>query len=429
MGLTAIGGAMMTPNVPEIDPSAREDLIEILLGDDGTAVECARRRTSASGWPDLLELADVWSVVPNLRARLVSLGLDVPTQVRRNLFIRVQRSCAVATRQARRGVRLCRYLEDRGIPAVVFKGLASIAHLYGGATAERMIKDVDLLIRPRDLAQVLDALQSAGLRPEDGGHLDDYLAFVRHSPGFGGNEAITLRGPGQADLDVHWSFGPDTHPDLQAEALVARAELVTLFGTPIRVVAPADGLMLSAHHSVRETFAADHMLRDVLDTAGWLTLLGQRGHLDEALQRARSCRMDVPVLALAEILVRRSGRERIAPADARAERLADLFDLQVREGPINKDFTYLADTYAVRQVVSGLLSGWTRYRGQMAAFETRLSGQRVALSHRLALRLHQVRHVDLRRWRMLRTLAKARSAYQRQHRRLRSEPGRNVSPE
>ena len=393
---------------------AREDLIQILLGDDGTAAACVRRVTSASGWPDILEVADVWSVVPNLRARLFSLGLDVPEQVRRNLFIRFQRSVAAATRQARRGVRLCRYLEDRGIPAVVFKGLASIAHLYGGAPANRMIKDVDLLIRPGDLAQVLEALQSAGMHREDGGNLGDYLAFVRNSPGFGGNEAITLRGKDQADLDVHWSFGPHTHPDLHADAIVVRAELVTLFGTSIRVVAPADGLMLSAHHSIRETFAADQMLRDVLDTAGWLKLLEQRGRLDEALQRASSCRMDVPVLALAEILVRRSGRRRIAPADARAERLAELFDLQVREGPIEKDFTYLTDAYAFRQIVSGLLGGWKRYRGQMAAFETQLSGQRVALSQRLARRLHQLSHVDVRRWRMLRTLTKARSAYQRQ---------------
>ena len=393
----------------------REDLIQLLLGDDGTVAACARRLTGADRWPDVLAVADAWCVIPNLRARLSSLRLSLPEPVRRNLFIRFQRSFAAATLQARRGVRLCRYLEDRGLPVVVFKGLASIAHLHGGVPAGRMIKDVDLLVRPRDLAQVLDALQSAGMHREDGGNLGDYLAFVRHSPGFGGNEAITVRGTDQPELDVHWSFGPHTPPDLQAETIVARAELVTLFGTSIRVVAPADGLMLSAHHSIRETFAADQMLRDVLDTAGWLTLLEQRGHLDEALQRATACHLDVPVLALVEILVRRAGRKRIAPADPRAERLAELFDLQVREGPIEKDFTYLADTYAVRQVVSGILGGWRRYRGQMAAFEAQLLGQRVALSQRLARRLRQLRHIDLRRWRMLRTLAKARSAYQRQH--------------
>lgn len=401
--------------LPEGAPSVREDLIEILLGDDAAASASVRRLTSANGWPQALEVADVWSVAPNLRARLTSLGVDAPPPVRRELFIRAQRSSAAATLQARRGVQLCQYLEEQGIPAVVFKGLASIAHLHGGSPAQRMIKDVDVLIRPRDLTQVLEALQAVGMQCEDGGSLGDYLAFVRNSPGFGGNEAITLRGKDQADLDLHWSIGPSTHPGLHADAIIARAERVTLFGASIRVVTPADGLMLSAHHSIRETFAADQMLRDVFDTAGWLTLLAQRGSLAEALQQASACRMDVPVLALAEILVRRSGRDRIAPTDARAERLAELFDLQVREGPIEKDFTYLADTHAVRQIVSGLLGGWRRYRGQMAAFETLLSGQRLPLSRRLALRLYQLRRLDFRRWRMLRTLAKARSAYQRRN--------------
>ena len=354
--ITAIDAVRMTPHAPEGGPFAREDLVQILLGDDAAAAAAIRRLTSANGWPHALAVADAWSVAPNLRARLHSLGLDAPTPVRRELFFRSQRSFAAATLQARRGVRLCRYLEERGIPAVVFKGLASIAHLHGGSVAHRVIKDVDVLIRPRDLPQVLDALQSTGMQCEDGGSLGDYLAFVRNSPGFGGNEAITLRGEDQADLDVHWSIGPSTHPGLHVDAIVARAERVALFGASIRVVTPADGLMLSAHHSIRETFAADQMLRDVLDTAGWLTLLAQRGCLADALQQASACRMDVPVLALAEILVRRSGRQRIAPTDARAERLAELFDLQVREGPIEKDVTYLADTYAFRQIVSGLVS-------------------------------------------------------------------------
>ena len=392
---------------------AREDLIQILLNDAASAASCVHRVTSALGWDFVFDVAEAWNVVPNLRARLLALGLDLKPQVRQALFLRFQRAFAAATLQARRGVQMCLHLEDRGIPAVVFKGLASLAHLYDGSAAGRMIKDVDLLIRPRDLAPALEVLQSAGLQLEDGGSLSDYLAFVRNSPGFGGNEAITIHGADQADLDLHWSFGPRTHPELGADAIVARAERVTLFGEAVRVVAPADGLMLSAHHAMRETFAADQMLRDVLDTALWLPLLERRGDLTAALRQAEICRMDVPVRALAEVVVRRSGRSRIAPPDPRAERLADLFELQVREGSIAKDLTYLADTHAVRQILSGFLGGWKRYRAQMAAFETKMSGQPVPLRERLSLRLGELRHLDGRRWRMLRTLARVRSAYQR----------------
>lgn len=391
----------------------REHLVEILLGDDSAAQACVHRVTSTKGWSDVFEVADAWSVIPNLRARLLSFGPAVPHQARHDLFIRFQRSFATATLQAHRGVRVCRYLEDRGIPAVVFKGLASIAHLYDASPAGRMIKDVDVLIRPSDLEAALEALQSAGLRLEDGGSLRDYLVFVRNAPGFGGNEAITVHGSDQSALDVHWSFGPHTHPDFHADAIVARAEMLTLFNTPVRVAAPADGLLLSAHHSIRETFAADGMMRDVLDTARWLDLLERRGCLSDALRRASACRIEVPVLALAAILVRRSGRSPIAPANVHANRLAELFDLQIRDGPIAKDMTYLADAHALRQIFTGLSGGWKRYRAQMAAYETQLSGRPVRLRTRLALWLQHISRSDRSRWRLLRTLIDAKSAYQR----------------
>jgi hypothetical protein len=391
----------------------REALVTLLLNDGAAATACAARLAQDGGWDAVCELAELWNVVPNLRARLATLRTELPPRARQNLFERFQRSFAAATLEARRGVVMCRYLEDQGIPVVVFKGLASIAHLYRGAPSERMIKDVDLLIRPQDLEPALKALQAAGMQREDGGSLNDYLAFVKNSPGFAGNEAITLRGDGQADLDVHWSFGPQTHPEFQADAIVARSEMVSLFGTSIRVSAPGDGLMLSAHHSIRETFAPDHMLRDVLDTARWLDLLEARGSLGDALRRAELCRMDTPVLALAEILVHRSGRRRVAPPRAAVSHLATLFEAQVSEGPIAKDFTYLADGHAIRQIVTGVLGGWKRYRAQMAAFETQLSGEPLPLRERLALRVQQLRRFNARRWRLLRTLARAKSAYQR----------------
>ena len=385
----------------------------MLLNDEASAVACANRLTRHHGWDAAFEQADLWNVVPNLRTRLRTLNVELSPDTRQSLFARFRRSHLATTLQARRGVVLCRYLEDQGIPVVAFKGLASIACAYQGAASERTIKDVDLLIRPADLEPCLKALQAAGMHLEDGGSLDDYLAFVRHSPGFAGNEAITVRGQGQPDLDVHWSFGPRPHPQFHPDAIVARAEAVTVFDTSIRVAAPADCLMLSAHHAMRETLAADQMLRDVLDAERWIALLEHQGRLTEALQHAELCHLDVPVRVLAEILVQRSGRPRIAPADAAVSRLAGLFELQVMEGPIAKDLTYLVDRHALRQIVSGFLGGWKRHLGQMAAFETQLTGQPVPLRDRLGVRLRQLRQLKAGRWRMLRTLVKARAAYQR----------------
>lgn len=198
------------------------------------------------------------------------------------------------------------------------------------------------------------------------------------------------------------------------EASIERSGWVNLFGNPIRIISPGDGLLLSAHHAVRENFAPDGMLRDVLDTFSWMKLLDQRGELQACLERARRCRIEAPIQALTEILSAKGACVRpSAPLSPHAAALTQLFWLQTRNGPPGKDLTYLPDPHAVQQILSGALSGWARYSAYMKALETKLTGKPVPLWRRAADLARQLLRYGFHGWKMIRAQARTKSAYQR----------------
>lgn len=398
-------------------PSAmnpREHLIDILIGSAEVAGAASARVSKKEAWSAILDLAAAWSVIPNLRKRLTELGTPLSSDVKKRMFCLFQDAFASSTLQARRGVSVCRKLEEKGFPVVVFKGLASITHLYQGNPSARLIKDVDILVREEDLDGVLGVMEALGLRPDHGGDFSGYAAFVRNSPGFAGNQAVSVTGEGLAELDVHWSLGPKTAPEFRVEAIIGRSSWVNLFGNLIRVVSPSDSLLLSAHHAVRENFAPDGMLRDVLDTFYWMRLLEQRGEVQECLERARRCRIEDPILALVEILAAKGACPPASePVSRQAEALAQLFWLQARDGPIGKDLAYLADPHSVRQIFRGALSGWVEYAAHMEALEIKLTGEPLSIRQRAGFLARQLPRYGFQGWKMIRALAKTKAAYQR----------------
>lgn len=394
--------------------NSREDLIDVLIGGADVAARAAERLSRENDWLAIFDLAAIWSVVPNLRKRLMELRTPLSPSLKNRLFALFREAHVSSTLQARRGVSVCRKLEEQGFPAVVFKGLASIAHLYGGNPSARTIKDVDILVREQDLEGALVVMENMGLKPDHSDSFAGYAAFVRNSPGFAGNQALSMSGSGLGELDVHWSLGPAPAAEFRVEAMIERSGWVNLFGDQVRVVSPGDGLLLSAHHAVREDFAADGMLRDVLDGSAWLNLLEQRGELRECLERARRCRIEDAVLALGGILAAKGGMVgeaiRLSP---NAAELARLFWLQARNGPLGKDLTYLADPHSIRQILRGALSGWAGYNAHMKVFETKLSGKPVSLPRRLANLARQLPRYGFQAWKMIRVLAKTKARYQR----------------
>ncbi|MCW5981513.1 MAG: nucleotidyltransferase family protein [Bryobacteraceae bacterium] len=395
----------------------REAVFRFVAGGGGASGAAAAEIAASRLWTDAASLANRWSVLPPFNRRLAACGVEVPESfwpvfrtLATNAFVR-------SALQARKGIDVLRAFQQRGIPAAGFKGLASMALLWGGPE-QRTIQDVDVLVAERDLDGSLALLASLGFRPLVGGEFADYEAFVRRSPGFSGNAEITLYDGERCGIDLHWRLGAG----LSVEGILARSSQVELLGAPVRVVALEDGLALCVHHMLRNGFSPDKGLRDLLDAEEWIELALRREALDRTLELTAGSGLSGPLLATTVVLAGLNPGSPAAVMNSRlatsitpseraaAGRLASLFLLQVREGSLNSDLLYLLRPNDLKRIASAFFSGWRRHREIMQSAEIELEGATRPLPSRLAALLCSVARVRRRHLRMLRALARAKDA-------------------
>lgn len=387
-------------------------LISLLIGKNEGCLASASEIAARRAWTRIFDLGESRSVLPALKSRFSEIGFTLDRAAGSALAARCRSAFAVSASVAGRGAELCAHLESLGIPAVLFKGLSSIAHLYAGPQ-ERTVKDADILIREQDLKAAVCVLEKLGLRAGHGGNLDAYVTAVRSMPGFAGNESLALEAEPFERLDLHWRLGRRPVEEMRVERIMSRAVRRKLLGTEVSVVSAADGLALSAHHAMRNQFTPDAMIRDVLDTRRWLDLLEGRGELQSALEHVERCRLGPAVFALALLAGREAGMARLASPEGRE--LARLFELQMREGAVGKDLAHLADWRAMGQIAGAVIGNWRQYRAHLSALEMELEGRPLPVRERVARVLTSLRRLGrnrLRAFHALRTLAKAKAAYQ-----------------
>ena len=172
--------------------TARPLAMQLLAGPSGTAAPAADTIAAAEAWPAVVDHCRHWNVLPALAAKIRAASLLLPqaqaTTVAREAAVEILRTKFCL----RAGAEALRLLAESGIPAVAFKGFAVIAALHRG-DSERMVRDVDILIRPDTVPAALAVLESHGYRQAVGtGDLAEYIAFVQNSPGSAGNEAVSL---------------------------------------------------------------------------------------------------------------------------------------------------------------------------------------------------------------------------------------------
>lgn len=363
---------------------ATAQLVELLLADDERAKRAARVLAGTGAWPEVLTLAQTWKCIPHLSARLQSLTEELPaaeTATLRREFVKAYGRSAFCASKA---VPAIHSLERAGIRVVAFKGIASIALLYGNSR-NRTIQDADLLIAYEDLPKAVTCLEQQGFARQGSETLAEYIQFVTNSPGFAGNKAVALHGEGESEIDLHWEL---TRSGLTAEDILGRAARANLLGTEIPVVNAADGFLLTIHHAIRENLAIESVCRDLLDASRWCQHLQETGTLDEYLRRTVETGCTVPALAILSIL---KGYDSASPAAHVAEllsdlatrgeresaaRLAELFHYQVGNGRLDKDVFYLVHSRPWRQILRGLGTDWSGYRKSMQTIEEQLGQQR-----------------------------------------------------
>ncbi|MBU3702091.1 MAG: nucleotidyltransferase family protein [Acidimicrobiia bacterium] len=168
-------------------------------------------------------------------------------------------------------------LVDEGIEVMVLKG-AALADVYE-SPAHRPMVDVDLLVPPRSLPQVVDILTRNGLRADED-VLQPVKVACRHSAAF-----VPIDGA-IGTIDLHWMASPQLAPagvaraqwrrpwylELSDDEFWTRARAIEFEGVAVMAPSMTDLLLLSVLHGTRFGIADD--TRWAVDA---VTILRRRG--------------------------------------------------------------------------------------------------------------------------------------------------------
>jgi len=340
-------------------------LARLVLGDAAQGRGAANRLSQLGRWDHAVALSVAWRVVPQLRRRLAALSISPDEAVQRRLHNVSVAAALQSTALAHRAVAVLHQLNNAGVPALTFKGIAGIADLYAGP-GQRMVSDIDVLVDPDRLAAACEALKVLGFNPVVD-RLNEYVDYLERRPyegAFSGHYFLVLIDADDIEVDLHWRLGTRPPPPLAASRLIARAGAARLYRNAIPVPAPADAIVLTAHHVLRDNFAPETTVKDLCDLAAWWEVEGSRWHIAEVVTHAQQCGVSVPLLALWKILVSfdaasraRDGVEQLAAVCAPRERedatrLAGLFQAQVEGGRLNPDLLRLLSPTVIARFVS-----------------------------------------------------------------------------
>lgn len=235
---------------------------------------CARLAyLSDEEWAQLARLAEWHNVAPLLLRRLHGLSKTptIPTDVAAMLRDSHQRTAMRNLLRLRELAHLVRALGEHGIDVVLLKG-AHLASAVYGDPALRGMKDVDVLVRRRDLVDAYRVLLGIGNAEGSIADLESEVevecARHHHLP------PVTM--PGAGPVEMHWNLTPpDEAVAIDMDGVWERAGEVRVGGARALGLAPDDLLIhLSIHAALQHRFRM--RLRHLCDIAETLTRFRDR---------------------------------------------------------------------------------------------------------------------------------------------------------
>jgi hypothetical protein len=223
---------------------------------------------SDEDWEMVARLAEWHRVAPLFLRRLHNL---TPTPAIPDATAALLRDCHQRTAmrnmlRLRELARFLRALSDRGVDVMVLKGAYLAGAVYGDP-ALREMKDVDLLVRRRDLADAYRVLLEFG---DNAGGTADLESMVevecaRH------HHLPPVSVPNVGPVEMHWTITPPgVDVALDMDHLWDRADETWVAGTRAFGLAPDDLLLhLSLHAALQHRFRM--RLRHLCDVAATLT--------------------------------------------------------------------------------------------------------------------------------------------------------------
>ena len=201
-------------------------------------------------WDEFLRASLRQGVMPLVYRQLNDRLADAVPPERLQLFRRKYQLNAV--RNTERAGRLCRLLKlfgRHGVGAIPYKGPALAVDAYGDLTL-RQFGDLDMLIRPGDLAGATELLTAEGYEPEfqlSGAREEAFKKWWYVQPFSKPDDGVYL--------ELHWSVAPRFFSfDLDAK-LWTRLRTVELAGSHVKVFSVGDTLLLLCVHGAKDLWA------------------------------------------------------------------------------------------------------------------------------------------------------------------------------
>jgi hypothetical protein len=226
-------------------------------------------------WDRVVGLAARHGLLPLLALHLLALAPGaVPPAVRERLRSHRQAVALHNLGLAGELVRLLRLLDERGVPALPFKGPALAQFAYGNVGL-REFGDLDVLLRPGDVPRARSLLAAEGYRPQYALTPAQEAAYLRYLG------QLPLEKPPRTVVELHASLAPRAFAfDLDLARMWPRRGVVALSGQPVAAPGAEDLLLILCMHG------AKHLWKNL----GWICdvaeLLRVRPHVDwDAVRR------------------------------------------------------------------------------------------------------------------------------------------------
>jgi Uncharacterised nucleotidyltransferase len=311
-------------------------------------------------WKSLLNRAEQHGVAPILYQALSSLGSEVPPDGLALLKHRYETNLHRTLFLTRELIRILDHFDALAIDVMPYKGVALAETLYGDI-ALRQAGDIDLLIRPRDLAHIKEALKGLGYTPHLSLTEAEERAYLKS-----GYECAFDSDLGRNLLEVQWALQPRFYAvDFEMGALFRRATVVTVAGRSMKTPSPEDLFLILSLHAAKHVWGRLIWLCDIARILSLSAL-----NWDWIAEIAKSLRI-VRILQVTLLLTTRLLGTAIPSAAAKAL-------------PIDPSATVLADEIAPQIGSAGLrdAESFSYFRLMLRLRERRRD--RIRFLHRLA---------------------------------------------
>lgn len=209
-------------------------------------------------WPLLFERADRHGVQPQLYESLQAVEDAVPAGERKLLAQAYQTNLHKNLFLSRELIRIMDCLSASNVEVFPYKGLA-LAEMVYGDIARRQSGDIDLLIRPSDLARIREAIHPLGYAPHSPLSADAERASLKS-----GYECSFDGAAGPNLLELQWAIQPRFYAiDFDMEVLFRRAVTVAVSGRSMKTLRPPDLVLVLCAHAAKHVWGRLVWLCDI----------------------------------------------------------------------------------------------------------------------------------------------------------------------